>query len=105
MFQGIFLRRGDLGPVVGRKTADTAETSLKGSSIKKLGKDGETGWIWPTTARKSLWDLRVRRNGNGTATARRWQQWLKGSVRNKPFCQDTKREATSINPVVSLSYS
>ena len=38
VFQGISLRRGDLGPVVGRKTADTAETSLKGSSIIKKNK-------------------------------------------------------------------
>ncbi len=31
---------GDLGPVVGRKTADTAETSLKGELLEKYGK----GW-------------------------------------------------------------
>ncbi len=40
VFQGISPRMGDLGPVVGRKTADTAETSLKGELLEKYGK----GW-------------------------------------------------------------
>jgi len=45
VLQGTSPRRGDLGPVVGRKTADTAETSLKGELHENIGKDGEEGWI------------------------------------------------------------
>ena len=45
VLQGTSPRRGDLGPVVGRKTADTAETSLKGELHEHIGKDGEEGWI------------------------------------------------------------
>jgi len=45
VFKGISLRRGDLGPTISRKTANTAETSLKRELYENIGKDGEKGWI------------------------------------------------------------